>query len=152
MPTWNAIDILKADHTRIENIYRHYQQMGGSYAERRTVIDDLCQALMLHAQLEEEMFYPLVLPFLDQEGSACIYRGAQAHAAFKSLIWQIQQEGIAESERHILVNQLMYHVQQHVREEEDEVLPRVARTAGQEMEALGQHMQERRQALSRTPY
>jgi predicted PurR-regulated permease PerM len=51
----NAIDLLKADHARVQELFRQYDKAG---AQQREIAEQIFTELEMHATLEEELFYP----------------------------------------------------------------------------------------------
>src|ERR1044072_3294922 len=53
----SAIDLLKADHRKVEELFKKFEQLDDS-AQKREIVHQICQELIVHAMLEEEIFYP----------------------------------------------------------------------------------------------
>jgi hypothetical protein len=53
----NAIELLKADHRQVEEWFGEFE---GARSDRRKLelAGKICKALTVHAQIEEEIFYP----------------------------------------------------------------------------------------------
>src|SRR5882672_1902857 len=54
----DAIAFLKADHREIEDLFAKIEKRDTSRAEKKGLIEEVCRALIIHAQLEEEIAYP----------------------------------------------------------------------------------------------
>ena len=65
----DAIKLLKADHDEVDALFAQYEKQkkknGGQKSE---LIEKICTALTVHAQIEEEIFYPAARDALDEEG------------------------------------------------------------------------------------
>ena len=56
-PTGDAIALLKADHRKVEDLFEKFEAAKG--AERKEALaKEICTELMVHATIEEEIFYP----------------------------------------------------------------------------------------------
>ena len=147
MTSPNAVTIIKADHDAVEALYQRYQDRAGQPAEQRAIAEQICQALEIHAKLEEDIFYPAVQAKLGKDGSNLVAEAVQEHSEMKRLIRQLQADSMAPADFDSTVSQLMRGVQHHVREEEDEMLPQAEQHMGSALEQLGMQMQQRKQAL-----
>jgi hemerythrin superfamily protein len=59
----DAIEILKNDHRQVEKMFKEFDQLQRSDSDdesKREVVERACAALTVHAQIEEEIFYPAV--------------------------------------------------------------------------------------------
>ena len=56
----DAIALLKADHEAVSHLFAEYR-MTHSVSNKRALVAEICTALSVHAQIEEEIFYPAVL-------------------------------------------------------------------------------------------
>lgn len=107
----------------------------------------ICAALEIHAQLEEELFYPALRMAGVQ--SAALDKSQPEHDSMRQLIAQVRAEehGAAQSTCDAL-NALINAVMHHVADEETQLLPAAERLLGSERLAeLGAQMRERRMAL-----
>ena len=53
----DAISLLKADHAQVKQLFDSYKTFTRR-ADRARLVQDVCEALTIHAVLEEEIFYP----------------------------------------------------------------------------------------------
>ena len=90
----DAIGMLVADHKRVANLFADFERMGdeGRTDEKAAIVRSICQELTLHAQLEEELFYPAVRKAIDDDDQ--IDEALVEHAGAKQLI--AQGEGIGK--------------------------------------------------------
>jgi uncharacterized membrane protein len=139
--------MIKEDHRQVESLYQDYQRLDGQPTEQRPVVEHICDALEIHAKLEEDIFYPAVQARVLQGGPDLVAEAVKEHQAMKRLIGQLQNGGLADADYNKTVHQLMRDVQHHVREEEEEMLPRAEQELGNSLEQLGIQMQQRKQEL-----
>lgn len=147
----DAIRLLMADHQEIDACFERYRHLGeaastleaGDDARERLVLAT-CTMLVVHATIEEAVFYPAVAPLIDEP--ALIDEAAVEHAVIKSLIRQMRAARPGDrlySARFAVLGQYVHH---HAREEENLIFPRVRRT-GLDLQALGRELRARREAL-----
>ena len=133
----DAIAMLKADHQRVHRLCEQFGHAAeaGDDERRRGLAERLCQELEVHAQLEEELFYPAVRAAVDDDD---LMDEAQVeHQSAKDLIRQIRAMSPGDALFDAKVKVLGEYVDHHVGEEEDEGeeplrahAPIIARLAG----------------------
>jgi hypothetical protein len=86
----HAINLLKADHTAVSALFGEFERTR-STARKVSIVQEICTASSVHAQIEEEIFYPAVRgAFKDK---ILVPEAIVEHASVKELVAQI--EGIA---------------------------------------------------------
>ena len=139
----DAIAMLKADHVAVSNMFAEYEK-SRSVAKKRDLVAEICTALSVHAQIEEEIFYPAVKAKLKDK--LLVPEATVEHASLKDLIAQI--EGV-EPDGEMFdakVKVLSEYVKHHVKEEQNEMFPK-AKASTLDMVELGTRMSERKADL-----
>jgi uncharacterized protein len=141
-PRWDAssslvTNRLHADHQRINGLFRQYEV--GEHAQKtgEVVLQQICQELLHHMELEEDKVYPLVRQALAESEQSQIDASLREHVRIKELIRHIEGHVIEKDEMTALVKKLQMCVRQHVQEEEQEVLPKAEERLGPELQQLG---------------
>ena len=141
----DAIAMLKEDHQRVKDLFAQYE--GTSNAEAKwTVAEEVFVELETHAQLEENIFYPSVNDETE-EGPELVKESLQEHAAVKQLIQELRQMGPQNNGFDVKFHELMHNVEHHVEEEESEMFPLAEEELEEDMEDLGDEMQELKKEL-----
>lgn len=142
-----ATKMIRMDHAAVMAMF-HKIEPGMSASARGATIRNICSALEVHAQLEEELFYPrLGEAGIDREQ---LERSVPEHDEMRRLIDQIRASGAEMDRQDELLNQLMRSVMHHVAEEETVLLPAAEKALGEEQLAeLGARMTERRLQLAK---
>ena len=115
---------------------------------KKMLVDALCAALSVHAQIEEEIFYPAVREAA-KETDALMDEAEVEHASAKELVMQLQEMDPEDDLYDAKVKVLSEQIAHHVKEEEKEMFPR-AKKAGLDLVALGQEMALRKDELIAT--
>ena len=142
--TPDATALLRADHKEVDALFKEYEATN-SVAKKKTLVSQICTALTVHAQIEEEIFYPAVkLALKDKE---LIPEASVEHATLKNLIAQI--EGIEpDGEMYdAKVKVLSEYVKHHVKEEQNEIFPKAKESSKLDLVDLGVKLQERKNEL-----
>ncbi len=140
----DATTLLRADHKEVNDLFVEYES-AKSTAKKKELVAKICNALTVHAQIEEEIFYPAVkLALKDKE---LIPEAAVEHATLKTLIAQI--EGV-EPDGEIYdakVKVLSEYVKHHVKEEQNQIFPKAKESTKLNLGELGEKLLERKKEL-----
>ena len=144
----DALQLLKTDHEEVSALFERYENGTRLDAdEKRTLADKICEAVTIHAQIEEEIFYPACDEAV-QKAEDLLAEARVEHRALKDLIAKIeaQQPGTCEFDAEVKV--LSEYVKHHVKEEQSELFPKV-RKSDLDLEGLGNELAERKSILQR---
>lgn len=139
----DAIAMLKADHKKVGDLFAEFEKARAAKTKKQ-LVSTICTELSVHAQIEEEVFYPAVKAALkDKE---LIPEAVVEQATMKDLIGQIEGVEPGGEMYDARVKVLAEYVKHHVKEEHAEMFPRAAKT-GLDMVALGAEMAARKGEL-----
>lgn len=139
----DAIAMLKADHEAVSQMFAEYEKIR-SIADKRAMVAEICAALSVHAQLEEEIFYPAVKTALKDK--MLVPEATVEHAGVKDLIAQIEGVDPDGEMYDAKVKVLSEYVKHHVKEEQNEMFPKV-KASSLDMVELGEQMAARKEEL-----
>lgn len=138
-----ATKLLRADHRLVSGLFDEYEK-ASTKAMKKKLVTQICMELTVHAQVEEEIFYPAVQKALkDHE---LIPEAAVEHATLKSLIAQVEGQEPDGEMYDAKVKVLGEYVKHHVKEEQNEIFPK-AKATNLDMNELGEQISLRKQAL-----
>jgi hemerythrin superfamily protein len=142
----DAIAMLTADHKRVKTLFSQFDKLKeeGSDEEKSAIVDQICNELKIHTELEEEIFYPAVREAIDD--SDLMDEAIVEHAGAKELIAQLEEASPEDELYDAKVTVLGEQIDHHVKEEEGDMFPK-AKKAKVDTEALGARMLKRRMAL-----
>ena len=127
----NAIELLQTDHREVEQLFEQFEKAGEG--EKVALAQRICQALTVHAHVEEQLFYPALRGRIESD---LLDEADVEHQSLKELIAKI--DGARESDElfdaHMKV--LGEYVKHHVKEEENEIMP-AARSSGIDLQRIG---------------
>ena len=105
------------------------------------------EALTVHAQVEEEIFYPAVRKVLDEDDQDLLDEADVEHGSIKQLVADVERASPADDDHYdAKVTVIWEYVKHHVREEEKELFPKVQRT-GLDTKAIDEQLAARKAAL-----
>ena len=142
----DAIALLKADHRAVEELFAKFEKASGD-GRKQTLAEEICLELSVHAQIEEEIFYPACEGKVDED---LLKESYVEHDGAKVLIAEIMNGGPSDEYYDAKVTVLQEEIEHHVEEEEKrmEGLFAQARKAGLDMDALGAELASRKQQLT----
>lgn len=139
----NAITLLKADHTAVQELFDKYEKTR-SDDRKAALAEQICNELKVHTQIEEEIFYPAVREAIrDQD---LLDEATVEHASAKDLIAQIEEGKPGDDLFDAKVTVLGEYVKHHVKEEQNELFPKVRKTK-LDLQELGEKLQARKEEL-----
>jgi hemerythrin superfamily protein len=140
----DAITLLKADHREVEELFAKAEKEGPGRAGKHKIVQKICQALTVHAEIEEEIAYPA---FREAGVSSDIMdEAAVEHATFKQLVEELAEMDAGDDQYDAKVKVLSEYVKHHVKEEEKEMFPKVKQTSA-DIKNIGQQIVKRKGEL-----
>lgn len=133
----DPIALLERDHRAVEKLFERFEKTGDLDIARR-----ICQELRLHANVEEELVYPLLEAKVDDKLAR---HSKNDHRAAKALVDRIERLRVVDGGLRELMAQLKDVVLEHVVEEESTVFPKMEANVGQQLTALGEEIARRRE-------
>ena len=139
----DAIALLKADHEAVSQLFAEFEKTR-SVAYKKALVAEICTSLSVHAQIEEEIFYPAVKAALKDK--LLVPEATLEHASVKDLIAQLEGFEPNGEMYDAKVKVLSEYVKHHVKEEQNEMFPK-AKASSLDMAALGARMATRKDEL-----
>ena len=140
----NAIEQLTADHDAVRELFGRYADLaaqGAAGEDRAALAARIRFALMVHAQLEEEVFYPGVRDAV--EDVEMLFEARVEHDVAEELIARIDSTDPDDELYDASVKVLGEYVKHHIEAEEGGLFPAVE-ASDLDLDELGEAMAERR--------
>lgn len=132
----DAIDLLDADHIAVKKLFTEFKKLSDAEApgqDRKAIADKICMELTVHAEIEEQIFYPAAREAIDDE--PLLNEAEVEHASAKDLIAQISAMDADEALFDAKVIVLGEYIDHHVEEERNEMFPK-ARRSGMDLKGM----------------
>ncbi|WP_421836866.1 hemerythrin domain-containing protein [Novosphingobium sp.] len=141
----DAVAMLKAEHRAVEDLFEAFEA-AKTQPKQKTLAMQICAELIIHATIEEEIFYPALRGKIDDDTLDEAY---VEHDGAKLLISQLMAGKPAEPFYAAKVTVLADEIKHHVKEEEmsREGMFAQATAADVDLVALGEQMAARRAEL-----
>ncbi|HEX6156170.1 MAG TPA: hemerythrin domain-containing protein [Burkholderiales bacterium] len=139
----SAIALLMEDHEYVKKAFRAFEKMDEE--DQPALVKQVCAALKVHTRIEEEIFYPAVRKAIKDED--LMNEAEVEHDSAKSLIRQLERMKPSDPKFAATFTVLGEYVNHHVKEEEEEMFPKVRR-ARVNLKALGAKLMGRKIRLA----
>lgn len=149
--TPNITTMIRIDHSHVMALFHRYRP-STSASRKRALVTNACLALEVHAQLEEEIFYPALRTIM--AGDDVLEKSETEHNEMRRLVAELHQRNetdsaIGDTTYDETFFNLMRTVIHHVADEETRLLPAAERLLSDQLGRLGIEMTKRRVELLR---
>ena len=143
----DAVDLLDADHIAVKKLFTAYKKLCDSKAsaeKKQEVAEQICRELSVHAQIEEEIFYPQVRDAINDD--PLLDEAEVEHGTAKDLIAQISGMDPEDDKYDARVTVLGEYIDHHVKEEREEMFVK-ARKSKLDLVAIAEELRVRKAEL-----
>jgi hemerythrin superfamily protein len=138
-------NMIRMDHTHVMVTFHQYEA-DTPPRTKKALVNTASVALEIHAQLEEEIFYPAVRRVVTDP--VVIDKSVPEHDEMKRLIAKLREMEPTDADYDRTFMELMRDVMHHVADEESVLLPAAERLLADELDELGAQMTKRRLELA----
>ena len=142
----DALERLKQDHDKVRDLASRFEaaQESDDAEQMRSLAEEICAELEVHAAIEEAVFYPAVRALDVDKLTELVAESIEEHHVVKTLVKEITS--LAESSDEKLAAKttvLIENVEHHATEEEDEMFPLVREhMPAEQREILGRELEQ----------
>jgi hemerythrin-like domain-containing protein len=137
-----AISMLVEDHRKVQKLFKQFEN--ADETRQQQIVEEACNDLTVHAQLEEQVFYPAVRDAIDE--TDLVDEATVEHDVAKDLIEKLKDLGPGDPQYAATFCVLGEYINHHIEEEQNELFPKV-RKASLDFESLAGEMWEKKQEL-----
>jgi hemerythrin superfamily protein len=146
----NAIDLIEQDHREVETLFNRIQA-AGTTAEREQIGRQIIRELSIHAAVEEQLLYPVARRYVPS--ADLVEHGIDEHQELKQQLCRLDGMPADSPEYLTGFQKAMEMVQEHVGEEEREILPPIRRALSEEqLGVLGTTIEAARKTAPTHPH
>jgi len=145
----DAIELLRQDHRTVEDLFKRFEELKDQDEDAAAeIIESACAELQIHDTIGTEIFYPAVREEAeDDEVEDLLDEAEVEHEGVRELIEKIEAMDWEDEKLHAHFTVLSEYVKHHVKEEEQEMFPKLKQLNGLDLESLGAEMLERKTEL-----
>jgi hemerythrin superfamily protein len=133
-------NMIRMDHTHVLAAFHQYQ-VDTAPRVKKGLADNICLALEVHAQLEEEIFYPALREVSPDE---VLEKSKPEHDEMREKVATLRALQPSDPAFDATLFELMKIVMHHVADEETQLLPKAERLLAGQLSDLGARMTKRR--------
>ncbi|HZP86179.1 MAG TPA: hemerythrin domain-containing protein [Burkholderiales bacterium] len=141
----NAVNMIRMDHTHVLATFHKYDKDTPTRI-KLALVDNICLALEIHAQLEEEIFYPALRAVTTD--NEVLDKAKPQHDEMRRVIGELRSMQPGDQAYDDKVMELMRDVMHHVADEETVLLPEAERLLANRLDEMGVEMTKRRLQLA----
>jgi len=142
----DAVALLKADHRQVEQWFEEFES-ARSAGKKQQLATNICNALKVHTEIEEEIFYPAFLKATKDEDMH--HEAIVEHEGAKKLIAEIEASSPDDEYFDAKVTVLSEMIKHHVKEEEQPSgMFAEAKKSKMDLEELGRELAARKSELT----
>jgi hemerythrin superfamily protein len=143
--TQDAIQLLRADHAEVSEMFEKYENGRMPKDRKAALAQKICQALTVHSQIEEEIFYPACRE-ASKKLEDLLDEAEVEHDSVKKLIAEVEGGSPDDELFDARVKVIAEYVKHHVKEEQNELFPKVKET-DLDLKELGARLAARKEEL-----
>ena len=144
----DALEILTADHKKVSKIFAEFEKVKDDDDEtKQALVKMACDELTVHAQVEEEIFYPALHEALKEDDEDLVDEAEVEHASIKQLIETLKTSDASDRLYDANVTVLSEYVKHHVKEEQDEIFPKARKAKELDLQQMGEEISARKLQL-----
>jgi hemerythrin-like domain-containing protein len=145
----NAIELLIQDHKEAASLMDQLETADKGDRSANQMFLQLKQALTLHTQIEEQIFYPALKNH--EETSDMVPEALEEHQEVDDILADMSGLNPGNDEFMDKLTELRDSIEHHVEEEENEMFPKAEQVLGQNrLQEMGRQMQQMKQGKSAT--
>jgi hemerythrin-like domain-containing protein len=146
----DACDLLDADHRNVKKMFKEYEELTNSKSrsaaqKKLELARTICHELTVHAQIEEEIFYPALREAI--KDTDLLAEAEVEHQTAKDLIAQIEGMGEADEMYDAKVKVLGEYIDHHVKEERGEIFPKARAARKLDLVSMRGELEARKEEL-----
>jgi len=146
----DACSLLDTDHRNVKKMFKEYEELTHSRAadaqqKKRELANQICTELTVHAQIEEEIFYPALRKAISE--TDLLDEAEVEHGTAKELIAQIESATDVDEKFDAKVIVLGEYIDHHVKEERNEIFVKARAAKGLDLVAMREQLAARKEEL-----
>jgi hemerythrin-like domain-containing protein len=146
----NAITMLKSDHATVKRLLRELSETTEkAVKQRETLVQQIEREVKMHAQVEEEVFYPAFKAATrGDEAEDLFYEAAEEHHVVDMVLPALKSANPKSKEFTAKASVLKELIEHHIKEEETEMFKEARlRFSDEQLQELGEMMQARKDSV-----
>jgi hypothetical protein len=141
-----ATDLLKKQHREVRSLFKKLESTDNPRM-RRQLMTEIARNLEAHTTIEEEIFYPAIQGLETRKAEEMVFEAYEEHHVVKLVLAEMPRVNPEDERFEAKMTVLSELVEHHVEEEEKEMFKLAQKLGKDELEELGEQLQERFEAV-----
>jgi iron-sulfur cluster repair protein YtfE (RIC family) len=143
----DATELLKKDHDAVKQLFAEFES-AELEQDRLDVYDEIREQLLIHARIEEEIFYPAVRETNSDKSATQVDEALSEHQQVKEMLDKLDDMAAeVDADFAETIRTLAESVEHHVQEEENEIFVSARKLGDERLSELGDRLQQRKDQL-----
>jgi hemerythrin-like domain-containing protein len=149
----DAIALLKGDHREVEQLFKRFERAAsGAHRAKGQLVASMIEALSRHAEIEELVFYPAVREQMPKS-EPDVLEALEEHHVVKVVLRELESLDPAAERFDAKVTVMMEAVRHHVKEEENDLFPKVrSRIDRRDLVEMGDALRRAKRVVPTRPH
>jgi iron-sulfur cluster repair protein YtfE (RIC family) len=146
----DATELLKNDHDAVRQLFAEFES-AESEQDKLDAYEDIREQLLIHARIEEEIFYPAVRETNSGRSATQVDEALNEHQQVKTMLNKLDNMAAeVDADFAATIRTLAESVEHHVQEEEDNIFVSARKLGAERLSELGDRLQQRKDQLMET--
>ena len=141
-----ATDLLKKQHKSVKALFKEVEKTEDG-RRRRQLMEQIAGELKIHTRIEEEIFYPAAREIGTSKVEELVDESLEEHHVVDLVLAELPKVDPEDERFEAKMTVLSELVEHHADEEEKEMFKSAQKLGKDELEALGERMEERFEAF-----
>lgn len=147
----NPIAIIKEDHEIVKNLFTLYEGYTDNEADqKKSTANEILKALTVHMKMEEKYFYPRLKEAMGDDHPMLVDEANEEHHAARMLMLELKVMPVTSDTYDAKMKVLKEEIEHHVKEEEEEMLPKAEELLKGKLDEIGKEMEEYKESANTT--
>jgi hemerythrin superfamily protein len=143
-----ATALLKEDHQKVKKAFKQYESLESEDGDEKSELFQMIQKeLEVHAQIEEEIFYPAIEEGGEEESSELVKEAHEEHRIVKQLLEELSSMTPGDEDFDAKFKVLMENTLHHAEEEEKEIFKLFDKLEKDVRDECSERLMERKREL-----
>jgi len=140
----DALQVLREDHNKVKDMFQRFEK-SESRSEKKQIAQQAIMELEVHAQIEEEIFYPSLKKQLGDVD--LLHEAEEEHHVAEMLMEELKTMRLNDKSFDAKFMVLAENVKHHIGEEEGQLFPKAAEAGRDKLDRVGQQLMDRKMEL-----
>jgi iron-sulfur cluster repair protein YtfE (RIC family) len=141
---------LRNEHENLKSLFGKYKKPGIRNPNgRKELFNDIRREILLHSQMEIEIFYPALGGTSSTTASDLVTEAVEEHRAIENLLQELNVMSSSDRNFEIKMENIMDEMIRHIEKEEEQIFDEARKNLPEyRLEELGLEMEDRRKILT----